>query len=51
MVGRKQAGQVDVTGRRLAAGDRVPERDRVAVRHHRLIDLVVDADCGDIRGS
>ena len=46
----QQPGQVGMGGRRLAARDRVPERDRVAVHQQRLIDLVVDADCGDVRG-
>ena len=35
--------------RRVAAGHRVPERDRVAVHQQRLIDLLVHADRRDLR--
>ena len=44
----EQLGQVGICGCRLAAGDRLPERDWAAVHQQRLIDVVVDADCRDV---
>ena len=38
-------------GRWLAAGDRLPERDRVVVHEQWLIDLLADVDCRDVRAG
>jgi hypothetical protein len=47
----EQARQVDVGRGWVTAGDRVPERDWVAVYHHGLVDLVEDADRRDLAGG
>jgi hypothetical protein len=42
--GGEQTDQVDVVRDWVAAGDGVPERDRVLVHHDGLVDFVANAD-------
>src|SRR6266487_1878605 len=45
----EQAGKIGMSRRRLTAGHRAPERDRVPIHHDRLVDLLARADGREAR--